>query len=127
LTVTLANGYVPGAALTLPVINYYGGESGNFDTFNSPMISGSPVFTTQINPTVVDLVSAAPAFTFSAPAVAAQVGVSYNQAITVSGGTAPYRQFDLVSGQGTGLPGGSDTQRQRQPHRHAHCRRHLHI
>jgi hypothetical protein len=47
----------------------------------------------------------APTITFTAPGVAPQVGVLYNQSITASGGTAPYT-FTLVTGQGTGLPPG---------------------
>ena len=47
------------------------------------------------------LTVSAPTFVFSpVPLPAAQVGAAYSQAITVSGGTAPYSNFIVSNGSG---------------------------
>ncbi len=56
LTATLVNGFNPGPGETIPIITY-GSTSGSFTTFNSPTNNGGPLFTTQTEPTVLNLLS----------------------------------------------------------------------
>ena len=67
----------------------------------------------------------APVFVFTpSPLPTGQVGAAYNQAVSVSGGTAPITQLQR---QLRIAPAGVDLVRRRRRHRHPHRGRHLHL